>query len=104
MHPVDPGAGQIGQGGEVRLASKFMSLAGVPPDWTEGVALMARRPAPDGINAPRCRTIQATAPSSDLGRLSQIQQRCNLSGQLVSRHRLTQQDRADARFASHRRL
>ena len=35
-------------------------LPGLPPDWTEGVALLAGRPAPDGITAPRWRAFQAT--------------------------------------------
>lgn len=36
-------------------------LAGVPPHWREGVALLAGRPAPDGIAPPRWRVFQATA-------------------------------------------
>jgi len=37
------------------------SLAGVPPLWCEGVALLATLPAPDGITPPRWRAFQATA-------------------------------------------
>lgn len=37
------------------------SLPSVPPEWTEGVALLAIRPAPDGITAPRWRVLQAAA-------------------------------------------
>lgn len=36
-------------------------LAGVPPVWCEGVALLAARPAPEGITPPRWRMFQATA-------------------------------------------
>ena len=36
-------------------------LPDVPLDWREGVALLAGRPAPDGIAPPRWRAFQATA-------------------------------------------